>query len=202
MSETIDTPAGTPRKGGRWARVADWWQRQSTVIVGVIGAVGLIIAALVGRSPVSGSAPLIAPSLTVTTLSKGGTNPVQVASATTAGVAVAGEVHGTLHDGQTVFLLWRAYDGEASENVSAGTVYSGPPCVVTGHKFKCDEPWPGSRPASGVSLLWAGIADSTATRLLAESYVKQRESGDGSGPQQEPNGFAVEGTFRLHWPQS
>lgn len=116
----------------------------------VIPAFGAIVAALIVQPPDPKPAPLVPPSLTVTTLSKGGTNPVEVASVVTAGRAVAGEVHGTLRDGQTVFVLWREYDGEASKNVSAGTVYSGPPCVVTGQKFTCDEPWLGSRPDSGV----------------------------------------------------
>jgi len=212
VTETVNIPTGTPPSGGRRPSLGERWRKQEKaernlkVLVTVLGAVitGLatIIGALITNHPAAKPAPLIAPSLTVTTLSKGGTNPVAVASGTTAGVAVAGEVRGTLRDGQTVFVLWREYDGEASKNVSAGTVYSGPPCVVMGHKFRCDEPWLGSRPDSGVSLLWVGIADSTATRLLAVSYAQQRESGDTGGPQQEPNGFTVEGTFRLHWPRS
>jgi hypothetical protein len=204
VTETVDIPTATPPTGSRSSSLSDRWLRVPLPIwAAVITVLGGIGGALIQRSAADAPAPLIPPSLTVTTLSKGGVNPVDVTSASTAEVAVAGEVRGTLRDGQAVFVLWRQYDGEASKNVSAGTVYSGLPCVVNGHKFECDSPWLGSRPDSGISLLWVGIADSTATRSLSFAYAKQRESGvEGDGPQQEPNGFNVEGTFRLHWPQS
>jgi hypothetical protein len=140
-------------------------------------------------------------SLSVTTLSSAGVNPVAVQTATTAGVTVKGDVHGVLRSGQTVFVLWRAYDGSASEDATLGTVYSGLPCVVKGDTFKCDAPWLGSRPGSGVSMLWVGIANSSATRALSLAYAQQRETGHaGDGPQPEPNGFVVEGAFHLRWP--
>lgn len=108
-------------------------------------------------------------SLSVGTLSTRGQNPVDVLSASTAEVQVGGDVYGKLRDGETVFVLWRSLKSAASKDPTAGTVYSGLPCIVDGETFTYDPPTLGTRPESGESLVWVGFANSEATKRLVWS---------------------------------
>lgn len=206
---TSDTGAKTARGRSSSARSKKAMRRTRLVWTAIGGSLGVVFSGAAAPVIQHWLAPASAPvavaaaepaSLDVTTLSRSGANPVTVTSSTTAEVRVAGTVHGTLQGGQTIFVLWRGMNSEASKDATVGTLYSGLPCVVHGHAFSCDPPTLGSRPSSGVSLVWVGIANSQATKLLVESYRLQSQFGhDGDGPQPEPNGFRVHSKFQLQW---
>lgn len=179
--------------------------KRFSVTLKVISAAAAVVVAFFGGGGVYGaidrSAPKDSPaSLSVGTLSTRGQNPVDVLSASTAEVQVGGDVHGRLRDGENVFVLWRSLKSAASKDPTAGTVYSGLPCIVDGATFKCDPPTLGTRPESGESLVWVGIANSAATKQLVWSYSQQRVSQEGAGPQATPNGFDVQQTYTVQWP--
>lgn len=118
---------------------------------------------------------------------------------------VDGTISGKLSAGQTVFVAWRGLNepGDPTD-ITAGRNYSGLPCVVSGRAFHCNAVTLGHEPSSKTSVIWVGIANSTATNYLAWAYHAQNQTTQqdpNAGPQGAPAGFAVSdsNTYSMLW---
>jgi hypothetical protein len=210
-------PPGAKNEGGdksdRRILPREWLVAITAVIT--VGGTLLGVAYVTNHDSASASTPTsAAASLSVSTLSTTAANTVSPQKKNNNPLQpIAGTIHGTLKNGQTIFATWRAlYEpGDPltlrSPSGNSGDtqyfVYSGLPRTITGDAFTCNPATLGGEPDSKVSAIWVGIADSGATKAFVNSYYLENvpnTANASSGPQPAPPGYDVGKTaFRIGW---